>query len=316
MPVVTELSPFHTEEIVELALADARAALLMVRDDPEARMLAVSTPTKPDVNGALGQWLYRAWWSAVRTNPGPPGSTSAGAAALEATRRTVAPTSPGWLVLAATASMIVAGHQNTGKHITAAADAVLGSSRPGMPPRPGDLVSLVAGSSSLEASKGWWQATTGSTRLGPGVAIDRWYLHAADLDAALAVVPLLLKLFFRLDCDASLKCPPTDSLYGRRDALVVYLPRASSARAEAALPSIADRLAKLLLPDVPPLTRPLLPGLATAQDPGGAISYGQLRCAQLAAIAGHSDPDCSDDELVTRLAGVGINPRSPEMVTG
>jgi hypothetical protein len=217
-------------------------------------------------------------------------------------------------VLAATDEMIVACHLRSGERRTARADAVLSSSRPGMPPRPGDLVTLIRGSSGLEFSQGWWRATTVDRTPKPGMAFDRWYVHAADLDAALIVVPLLLERFMRLDCDASLKCPSTDVLFGRRDALVVYLPRACSAQAEGSLPGVAKRLAGLLRPDIPPLTRQLLPGLATAQDPGGPISYGQLRCAQLAAVAAQIDPDCPGDQLAARLINVGIDPRHPELV--
>jgi hypothetical protein len=320
MPVLTGVVPQKADAVTDLTLAQARAALLLINGDQEARRLIASTSATPDVDGALGQWLYRVWWSGV--DKGPPSAavsiteltTVSAAAALEAARRTVAPTSSGWLVLAATDDMIVAGHLHSGKRTTVRSDAVLSSSRPGMPARPGDLVTVITGASGLEPSQGWWRASTGDLSAHTGQAFDRWYVHAADLDATLVAVPLLLDLLIKLDCEASLKCPPGDALFGRRDAIVIYLPREFSAKAEAALPGVAASMVGLLRSDVPPLTRQLLPGLATAQDPGGTVSYGQLRCAQLAAIAAQTNPACSDDQLATLLADVGIDPRHPEVV--
>lgn len=320
MPRLTGVITEKADAVTQLTFAQTRAALLMINGDQEARRLVASTSATPDVDGALGHWLYRGWWSGVEKEP-TTGALSTAAltadsavASLEAARRTVAPSSGGWLVLAATDDMIVAGHLHSGKRATVRSDAVLSSSRPGTPPRPGDLVTIIRGNSGLEPSQGWWRATTAdfSPRIDQG--FDRWYVHAADLAAALVIVPLLLDLLIKINCEASLKCPPTDALFGRRDALVIYLPREFSARAEAALPKVAARIAGLLRPDVPPLTRQLLPGLATARDPGGTVSYGQLRCAQLAAVATQTDTDCSDDQLATLLADVGIDPRHPEVV--
>jgi HopA1 effector protein family len=314
MPVLTAVRPVTANAVSAQALAQSRAALHLVRRSSEARTLAAGTFGKPDVDGALCRWLYREWWSGFDMSPTSTLPSPSDIAALETARRSVMPSRPDWLVLAASDDMLVAGQLRTGEQITARADAVVGSSRPGMPHRPGDLVTLLAGSSSLEPSQGWWWATTGKRQAVGNVPLDRWYVHAAGLDAALAAVPLLLGLLIRLDGDTSLKCPTNQALYARRDALVVYLPRTASPSAEAALPAIAELLAPLLEPEIPPLTRPMLPGLATAQNPSGVMSYGQLRCAQLAAVAAHTEADCSDHRLAMRLAEVGIDINHPELV--
>lgn len=294
------------------ALAQTRAALSLVRGDPTAAALARRTSAEADLEGDLGRWLYATWWSGMTARPHLVEAASTAEAPLEAARRSVAATDPGWLVLAATDDTVVAAHLHTRQRTTVRADAVLGDSRPGRPPRPGDLVSLIEGASGLDPTRAWWWATGGAGPVeGPA---DRWYVHTPDLDAALRVVPLLLQLLAALQLPVSLKCPSEPGLFGRRDALVVYLPRAGAARAEAALFAGADRLVVGLDPAVPPLTRRLLPGIATAQDPGGSVSYGQLRCAQLAVVAADTDPDCPADELADRLARVGIDWARPEVL--
>ncbi len=84
------------------------------------------------------------------------------------------------------------------------------------------------------------------------MALDRWYVHARDLAGASAVVPLLLEVAAEAGCPLSLKCPPVAQGYGRRDALVAYLPRSDATRAEAALRRRAERFGPLLAPTCRP----------------------------------------------------------------
>ena len=270
------------------ALTDVREALDLIAGDHRARGLLTRTDPEPDPEGDLASWLYGAWWCGPDAQheqpPTAPSAAARGAARLEAARRTAAPTSAGWLVLAAAGDVLVAARA-TGR-LRTVADAVVGSSRPGRPPRPGDLVTLQHGSSSLDPSGAWWWAHADRPEDLADVALDRWYVHVRDLAGASAVVPLLLQVAAEAGCALSLKCPPVAQGYGRRDALVAYLPRQHADRAEAALRRRADQLGALLAPEVPPCTRRLVPGIAQAQDPGHAgISYGQLRCSQVAALA-------------------------------
>ncbi len=259
--------PFRAAAI--RTLAQARLALELVWVDPVARDLRSTTSNHPDPDAPLGQWLYGTWWSGHTLRPAAPDDSASalGAAALESARRGVARRRLDWLVLAATADLLVAAQLRGGERVHTRVDAVVGSSRPGMAPRPGDLVDLVAGSSGLDPARCWWWATTDDTDP-TGVPLDRWYVHAAGLDSAVALVPVLLGALESAGCSASLKCPPTEALFGRRDALVVYLPRAGAASAEAALVGSADLLAPHVRGEIPPFTRQLLPGVSTAQDPG------------------------------------------------
>lgn len=307
--------PVLTAPVVEGTLTQVRDAIRLVRADPVARVLAGQTGPEPDPEGLLGQWLYAAWWCGVDAPVPPPTEAAPGAyAVLEAARRRTATSAPGWLVLAVTEQAVVAANLHTRERATVRADAVLESSRPGRPARPGDLVTLLDGASGVDETRAWWWASTTHQPL-PSDPTTRWYVHPATLDAALAVVPLLLGVLAERSIPASLKCPPLAELYGRRDALVVYLPREWAEEAEQALVTgYADELAGLLAPEVPPLTRRLLPGVGVAHDPGEGLSYGQLRCAQLAVVAADTDPGASDHVLLARLARLGIAADEPEVL--
>ncbi|HEY5981434.1 MAG TPA: T3SS effector HopA1 family protein [Microlunatus sp.] len=309
------------------ALADVRDALRLVAGDSRARQLLSETAAEPDPEGLLASWLYGRWWCgpAAPTDPTPPSQRAAalGGARLEAARRTSAPTSAGWLVLAAVGDVLVAARHDG--RIRIDTHAVVASSRPGRPARPGDLVTLQHGSSSLDPSAAWWWAHAGRADDLADSALDRWYVHARGLASACAVVPLLLEVATEVDCPLSLKCPPVEQGYGRRDALVAYLPRDASRRAETALRQRARPLGVLLEPDVPPCTRRLLPGVAQAEDPGArdgeaarsdtGVSYGQLRCSQVAALAARlSGRSISDRSLTAALADLGMDTYAIEKV--
>jgi len=315
-----------TDRAVE-ALADVRRALDLIAGDDQARGLLARTDADPDPEGDLAGWLYGRWWCGpdAQSEPAPanPSAAARGAARLEAARRAGAPTSAGWLVLAAAGDILVAARA-TGR-LRTVADAVVGSSRPGLPPRPGDLVTLQHGSSSLDPSGAWWWAHAERPEDLADVALDRWYVHVRDLAGASAVVPLLLQVAVEAGCPLSLKCPPVAQGYGRRDALVAYLPRQHASRAETALRRRAERFGPLLAPDVPPCTRRLVPGISQAEDPGprraasqsseSEISYGQLRCSQVAALAARLEGrPVSDRSLTAALAQLGLDVDAVEKV--
>ena len=338
-PVLMHAGPESPTRTV--ALAQVRRALSMIIDDPYARSLL---PHPDSESTALADWLYARWWCGPglrgdQADPADPQTRTEaerGAARLEASRRTTAPRSGGWLVLAAVGDVLVAaplGHDladraNGHRRITTTPDAVVASSRSGLPPRPGDLVTVLHGSGGLDEAYGWWWAHSGRPEDLTDLPLDRWYVHVRDLASAARLVPLLLGIATDADCPVTLKCPPTEAGYGRRDALVVYLPRDRSRLADQALLRHAAEIAPLVRTEVPPLTRPLLPGVAQAEDPGpGAdaeqVSYGQLRCRELATIAARllgQTParllvDLSDDEVAAAVAATGIDLDAPERVS-
>lgn len=350
MPVLSDPRPADRSVPAPVATPEAgprrrtldqvRLALALVADDPLARGLRAQDPRRPDHESPLAGWLYGRWWCGLDSSgqvvgaaeadgaagDGAAGSdgAEAGAARLEAARRIAAGVRTRHLVLAAAGESVltVPLDREDGRppeRLRTTLDAVLGSSRPGRPARPGDLVSLVGGESSLE-SGGWWWAHADRASALAGIDLDRWYLHVRDLAAAVALVPLLLGLAADVASPLSLKCLPGVSGYGRRDAAVAYLPRRLAAEAVRAARARAEALAPLLHPTVPPFTEPLLPGLGRAEDPGseGAISYGQLRCGQVAAVAvrlsGREPARVDDAELEVALRDVGVDADRPTVV--
>lgn len=301
------------------ALADLDAALALVDADPDARALASGAPDEVQVDSPLANWLYAAWWSASSAAGTPSAGDEPLAGVLEAARRSVAPLEEGWLVLASDGVRIVCARVRRltgGAPALAqrAADAVVASSRPGCAARPGDMVTLFAGSGGPDPDDGWWWAHTGE----PGASgpVDRWYVHARPEGAA-AVVAATVARASKVGVAVSLKCPTRASGFGRQDALVVYVPRPDRAAWERVVPAWLGEIAPHVAEGAPPMTRLVAPGVGFAEDAGGAISLGQLRCAQVAAavVRLRREPPAGAARRRAVLAGVGIDPDRPEVLS-
>ncbi|HEX4611434.1 MAG TPA: T3SS effector HopA1 family protein, partial [Urbifossiella sp.] len=107
--------------------------------------------------------------------------------------------------------------------------------------------------------------------------------------------------------------------YGRADAGVLYLERRHTDRLGTALADVHRTVAADLRPEVPLFTRALAPGLGVAEDPGGALSFGQHRCRLAARAAwaafsrGDADPAAVCAEL---LRAAGLDPDRPHLEPG
>lgn len=299
------------------SVAALQAARDLVAHDAEAAALAEHEPEEPSVDSPLASWLYARWWAGFSAPPGPEKPLGG---ALEAARRSVARLEPGFLVLAADDRRLVAARVQAGPGaavVRRGADAVVGSSRPGMPARPGDLVTLVGGSGGPDPDGAWWWAHTGDG-IGPE-HLARLYLHVRP-EGATRAVAATVGVAEASGVFVSLKCPARVSGFGRRDAMVVYLDRDDLPRWEKASGPWLQILEPLVHPGCPPLTRRIAAGVSTAQDPGGGLSYGQVRCAQIAALVSRLRRDreplagLAAQEAISLLAEVGIDAAHPEEV--
>lgn len=292
------------------AVADLAAAAALVAGDAEASGLAASAGEAVEVDGPLASWLYLHWWSGL-------GAVSLGApdrrllGRFEAARRSAAGIEDGLVVLASGGVRLIGARLGSKAVVERAADAVVGSSRPGCAPRPGDLVNTLAGTGFADPGGGWWWARTDSgTDRAP---LDRWYLDVSA-EGAPALIAALVALSDATGVGLSAKVPAWAAGFDRRDSCVAYFAREHRAVMEAAAADWAAGLG-VLGAGRQPFARPLAPGISTAEDPGGEVSYGQLRCAQVAAaIVRLGGRPASGRRARAVLDAVGIDPDRPEAV--
>lgn len=316
---MAELMAWQAETTTEQALSDLNAALDLVHADPEAQQLLNATAPDPAIDAPLAVWLYGRWWVGAH----PRNLAVAGGrpqfAALEVGRRLAADIERDFIVLAADDTRVVAACALPGagsRIVQRAADAVVGSSRPGQPARPGDLVDLVAGSSMVDPEGVWWWAHS-TEAVATQELMSRFYVNVAA-ESAPAAVGATMRLAGDSGVPLSLKCPVDPAGYARSDAMVVYWPRAAAGALAPHLPSWLAELEPWVGVQTPPLTRQLAHGVSTAEDPGGGISYGQLRCAQVAAalarLADRGGAGPSDAAGIAALVQVGIIPERFEQI--
>jgi hypothetical protein len=110
--------------------------------------------------------------------------------------------------------------------------------------------------------------------------------------------------------------------YRRADAAILYLARRHYAPLAGTLAALYDRLAPGLRPETPLFTFPLAPGLALAEDPGGALSFGQHRCRLSAAglwrafeQGGRTAP-ARAAALAATFREAGLDPAAPHLEAG
>ena len=212
---------------------------------------------------------------------------------------------------------------------------------PGVPVAAGERVLVCSRRDHLDTDRGLWWCFSLEP---PQAPLGRLYFDARPATAA-RVVHLATEILHQTGARYQLKCPSHAAAVDRVDAVVVYHERQQREELLAALTARADRLRCLLDPAVPPLTCPVLPGLAWADEepprdgqPDAAASdaaragtdrleqgalaarhsYGESRCLALAAAlhktgAAWSGLSRSEQVDVLRdgLVTAGIDPTAP-----
>jgi hypothetical protein len=226
----------------------------------------------------LAEALYARWYTQPGAPPAlvegdPPPRPGSLLLALRAAHADAATISDGWTVLGSDPRGIVSVANGEDARLARPGE-YLSSLRPGVPPAPGEPVALIARRDHLDAVTGlWW--TFGEPPLPP---IGRVYLDTRPTTLALAVHEATAAL---APFPYQLKCPVLMEASERVDAVVIYHRRADR---DAVLQALLDRpaLSRLLDPAVPPLTCPVRPGLAWADDVEQQRSFGESRCHTLA----------------------------------
>lgn len=262
---------------------------------------------------AVATWLYERWYldpdgleeEAAEKFPfdglgGPLGALIARAAPWEID----------WVVLSASPDgSIVAGRGNVTRLQHAGSYA--SGSRFGLPPVPGEQVSISPFLSFIDPPTGQWAAQSPEPPIGPLV---RTYFNVGPSGVGAVIDAFLAKLAGGLRF--SMKCPGQLSGFTRSDALVLYLEASAWPAIEKALLGAMKPLRAKFRRGRPALTRKLGPGLAFAEDPGGGMSFGRSRCTVLAPAL-LNGLDQAEPQMVETLnhalRGAGIDPKRPWM---
>ena len=283
--------------------------------DPVPQELAMSDDSAERLT-RIADWLYGNWYtqqpdpSVIHGSATPlPDLRSALAVAATSSRRW----QRGWVVLQSDpGGACLAGLKQVNRWLYPGQYANI--ARPGLPPAPGDELSVNELISDVDEATGFWVSQSAIAT--PAPPLTRLYFNVGWQD----VGPVLAEVTTWLDGTAtkySLKYPIRPDLTQRVDALVVYLEREHCQVLEPAVVALAERLRRYLRPSTPPLTHALAPGVSRADDPAGNSSFGQSRCNALAPAVldlietGPTMKMHAVAKLVAALAAASIDPRRP-----
>lgn len=295
------------------------------RDDHAAQVLAAYGVLRLASDGlAPADVLYSQWYAArsphapvsrsVRSaGPthrwDPPVATSARAAHAAATTWSDRESE----VVATGIAGVVVVATRRGRRALCRGEYVTTSGRPGFPPRVGDRVRALLRFGAV-VQDGWWR-TWGTHwdfqhHVGP---ILRMYLHPGT-DALAPLVHTVTSVLAETD-SWMLKVAPTVDALSRPDAVVAYLAGPSQ---HSDLEALSAAVKGLTTGTPPPLTEPLGDGIGWAEDPGTGESFGEVRCAALAAAyerlgGGHVTDQGWLETVASEFRSRGIDPAAPHL---
>jgi hypothetical protein len=282
-----------------------------------ADWVAESAPL-PDDPGVLAQRLYQEWYLNVRAaepRSGPPSPAELELVpALEAAHAASLRFEPGWI-----ADRV----SSTGRVEAVAAwrrlvrpGEYVNADRPGARPEPGDRLRVAAAIALVE--RGFWVARSTSFLETGKQPMTRLYVNVR-LAGAAAAVALLTASLEAAGVPYALKVNLQLGVVQRADALVTYVPRDRFADVRDALAGDTAALTDLghLAPPIPRLTAALRAGVGAADGDDAGASYGQSRCAILAAaLAGYAGSERVERAAVAALAAAGLDPARPYLSPG
>jgi hypothetical protein len=151
-----------------------------------------------------------------------------------------------------------------------------------------------------------------------GGPLLRYYWHLTS-ESAEAFVSVVTSLLNAAAVPFGLKVLSDPSAYTRADAGVLYVGRQYAPKLGDAIAQIYESVAFGLRPEVPLFTQRLADGLALAEDPGHALSFGQHRCKLVACalwrsfLQGDASQDARAATLVATFREEGLDPQHPEL---
>jgi hypothetical protein len=263
--------------------------------------------------GELSERLYLDWYlSAQMSEPavGPPNPVDCSPAdALRAAHFDSETWSTGWTFHRPAGGDQVVVSCGASKRLVHRVD-LLPDSRPCIPPRPGDKVSVVERRDFVQEDGSCWFSSSGNwDETKAETDMVRLYLNVA-LRHAPAVLTEVTRVLSQTVDGYSLKVWLAET--GRSDGMVIYLRGADAAVAVRALGEVRHLVEPLLRPATPRFALRLGDGFALAEDPGEEESFGQNRCRLVAeALLRHQDSDRSVLALADYLVLAGLDLKRP-----
>lgn len=231
----------------------------------------------PSLASALYSRWFAGWWPPVSTeeNADSPGVIAAVRAAHSATGQF----ETNWIARAVDGYGGVVAVRADEELLVYPPDYV-NITRLAAPVRVGDSLAVTKRRDTQEPQDGWWM-TWGREGPAPEKSMIRLYWNSS-VDGAAAIVKAITAVLEALHLPYTLKCPSEPGLFGRRDALVLYLAPDVWNVAKTGLRRACENTASCVQPQTPPLTLRLAPGVALAEDPGDGTSFGQSRASAVA----------------------------------
>ena len=186
-----------------------------------------------------------------------------------------------------------------------------GSAAAGLAPQVGEHLRVIARSGAV-VTEGWWRTWGGGwdPRSAPG-GVTRVYL-SPDVNRLPSLAGAVTALLEHMGSPWMVKAGVSAATLDRPDGFVIYF---RDADADALLDPIARRTVGLVrrLPG-PPMTSSVADGVAWAQDPGDGRSFGEHRCALVAAALVPADPMADPLDAIARaFAAAGVDPGAPHL---
>lgn len=239
--------------------------------------------------GTLSDWLYENWYLAPDADLSDHGAMPPWSeldAVLCDITDSLSPWSDGWIVLTTDAEGGCYAGKGEEKRM-ATTGRYAGCSRAGLPPMPGDRVAMPDFLSWRDHDTGQWAAQSALPPEGP---LIRLYVNVGP-DGIGHAVHRIVEWLVDENLAFRMKCPGSVAGFARPDALVLYLAQREWPARLTGVLAWAEEIELLVRPGHPALTMPLAPGVAFAEDPGDGRSFGQHRCALIAAaLAEMSEP--------------------------
>jgi hypothetical protein len=272
----------------------------------------------PDLASALYSRWFAGWWPSASIQQ-PTAETLGIVAKVRAAHWATEQFETGWVARAVGPLGAIAAFRG-GDELHLYPPDYVNVTRLAAPVRVGDSVAVTKRRDAAEPQDGWW-LTWGAAGAAPAESMLRVYWNSGA-DGVAPLVNAITAVLENLELPYTMKCPADTTLFGRTDALVLYLAPDVWSAAKAGLRSAYERTAARIRPAAPPLTLRLANGVGIAEDPANGSSFGQSRALAVAdgvlevLAAGHVDTEDIIATLATRLSAHGISPDRPYLRHG